>query len=92
MSEKENGPFDSLFLDEIRKIVREEVSATKLNESTEKDHWLTGQEAAAILGGDPKEQIAWLHRHARKLSFAKRISRKKLRFNEAGLRRWISRR
>lgn len=47
---------------------------------------LTVQEAASLLGVTPD----WLYRHADRLPFTKRLSRKALRFSEGGLRRWIA--
>ncbi len=35
--------------------------------------------------------VRWLYDHAHDLSFAKRLSRKCLRFSEAGLRRYLER-
>ncbi len=46
--------------------------------------WLTAVEAAALLRVTPR----WLYRHQKKLPFARQLSRKCLRFSEAGLRRW----
>lgn len=46
--------------------------------------WLTAVEAASLLRVTPR----WLYRHQKKLPFARRLSRKCLRFSEAGLRRW----
>ena len=46
--------------------------------------WLTAAEAAALLRVTPR----WLYRHQKKLPFARRLSRKCIRFSEAGLRRW----
>lgn len=46
--------------------------------------WLTAVEAAALLRVTPR----WLYRHQKKLPFARRLTRKCLRFSEAGLRRW----
>jgi excisionase family DNA binding protein len=48
------------------------------------DHWLTVEEAAERLG----VKARWLYRRADKLPFARRLSRKALRFSEAGLLRW----
>ena len=48
------------------------------------DRWLTAAEAAALLRVTPR----WLYRHQKKLPFARQLSRKCLRFSEAGLRRW----
>lgn len=50
----------------------------------EEDRLLTAKEAAPILG----VKGTWLYRHAKRLPFARRLSRKCLRFSEAGLRRW----
>ena len=52
----------------------------------EEDRLLTPRETAAILGVKPR----WLYTHANKLPFARRLSRKVLRFEEAGLRRWLT--
>jgi predicted DNA-binding transcriptional regulator AlpA len=48
------------------------------------DQFLTAEDAAQILRVSPR----WLYRHANRLPFARRLSRKCLRFSEAGLRRW----
>lgn len=50
------------------------------------DRWLTSDEAACVLRVDRK----WLYRRARSLPFCRRLSRKKLLFSEAGLRRWMA--
>ena len=47
---------------------------------------LTPPEAAALLG----VTVTWLYRHAGRLPFTRRLSRKALRFNETGLRRWLA--
>lgn len=49
------------------------------------DRLLTVDEAAVLLGMAPR----WLYRHASQLPFARHLSRKALRFSEAGLRRWL---
>lgn len=88
MSEPANNLF-GLLLDQIRQIVREEIGAALQNGSghvPEKEGLLTPEEAAEILGQD----VRWLYRHAKELPFTRRISRKNLRFQEAGLRRWIA--
>ena len=55
-------------------------------DSNKDDRLLTAEEAAAILGVTPR----WLYRHAKGLPFAKRISRKCLRFVESGTRKWLA--
>jgi predicted DNA-binding transcriptional regulator AlpA len=52
----------------------------------EPDRLLTAEEAAPVMGVKPR----WLYRHARQLPFARRLSRKALRFSEIGLRRYIA--
>ncbi len=53
-------------------------------EAPEWDRLLTPEEAAQILG----VTVKWLYRHAKRFSFTRRLSRKCLRFSEAGLRKW----
>ena len=52
------------------------------------DRLLTAVEAATVLGVSRR----WLYGHAHGLPFAKHLSRRALRFSEAGLRRWLERR
>jgi hypothetical protein len=86
MNNSSKNPFD-MMLDSIRLIVREEIAAATGNgRHDEPDQLLTPQEAAAILG----QRVRWLYRHAGKLPFTRRISRKNLKFCERGLRAWIS--
>ncbi len=47
---------------------------------------LTVAEAAALLRVSPR----WLYRHAKTLPFARKLSRKVLRFSRAGLARWLA--
>jgi len=82
-------PFDSL-LDQIRLIVREEITAAHADgnnmTTTSSETLLTAAEAAVLMNVKPR----WLYRHGAKLPFTRRISRKNLRFSEAGLRRWLA--
>jgi hypothetical protein len=50
----------------------------------EKDSLLTAEQAAILLNVTPR----WLYRHAKRLPFARKLSRKVLRFSEIGLRKW----
>ena len=54
--------------------------------ATESDRALNAAEAAAMLGVSPQ----WLYRHARLLPFARKLSRKKTVYSEAGIRRWLA--
>jgi predicted DNA-binding transcriptional regulator AlpA len=50
------------------------------------DRLLTPEEAASFLGVTP----SWLIRRAKRLPFARPLSRKVIRFSEAGLQRWAA--
>jgi hypothetical protein len=70
----------------VRDALREELRADASSTGTEQDNLLNSEQAAAIIGVSSR----WLFRHAAKLPFTRRISRKNLRFSEAGLRRWLA--
>jgi len=53
-------------------------------EAPAEDRLLTPEEAAPLLG----VTVTWLYRHAKHLPFARRLSRKCLRFSGVGLRKW----
>jgi hypothetical protein len=55
---------------------------------SEPERLLTPEEAAAIIGGDVSAR--WVLRHTKGLRFRRDLSRKVVRFEEAGLRRWAS--
>jgi excisionase family DNA binding protein len=83
-----NNPFEPFF-EKIREIVREEITSALTNGAdhpVEKDVWLTPEQAAEILHVDK----TWLYWHARRLPFTRKLSRKNIRFNEAGLKRWMA--
>lgn len=78
-----------LSVSELRQIVAEEVRAALQNSAVpmaEKDKLLTPEQAAEMLG----QKVRWLYRHASRLPFTRRLSRKSLRFSENGLRRWVA--
>ena len=50
------------------------------------DRLLDAREAAPILGVTP----SWLYRHAGELPYARRLSRKVLRFSEAGIQQYVA--
>ncbi len=49
---------------------------------------LTPEQALVALGGDVSRK--WLLRHTRRLRFRRNLSRKVVRFEEGGLRRWAA--
>ena len=52
--------------------------------STENEKLLTPEKAAELLS----VKVTWLYRNWQRLPFARKLSRKTLRFSESGLRRW----
>jgi excisionase family DNA binding protein len=50
------------------------------------DRLLTPAEAAAVLS----VPLRWIYRHHNQLPFTRRMSRKRLRFSEAGVQTWIA--
>lgn len=58
----------------------------RVSGEAEGDRLLSVEEAARILNVTAQ----WLYRHAPHLPFARRLSRKALRFSEVGLRRWAA--
>ena len=76
-----------LTVEELRSLIREELAALNARGvNTNKEMLLAPEEAANVIGVNRR----WLYRHAEKLPFTRRISRKNLRVSEAGLRRWIA--
>jgi hypothetical protein len=70
---------------ELRALIAEEIRAALQNcgaPMAEKDKLLTPEQAAEILG----QSVRWVYRHASQWPFARRLSRKCLRFSEKGLR------
>jgi predicted DNA-binding transcriptional regulator AlpA len=53
-----------------------------------RERLLTAQEAMALVGGNVS--LKWIYRHTRGLRFRRDISRKCVRFEESGLRRWLA--
>jgi excisionase family DNA binding protein len=81
------SPFEPFF-EKIREIVRQELKAAlSSNGHVEEKETLLMPEEAAKLIGVKKE---WLYRHAKHLPFCRKLSRKAIRFNEAGLKRWLA--
>jgi predicted DNA-binding transcriptional regulator AlpA len=63
---------------------RSTQSGVSRGEADESHFYLKPEEAARVLG----VSVRWLYRHHRQLPFARKLSRKTLRFSESGLRRW----
>jgi hypothetical protein len=70
----------------LRLVSGREGQGATAKPPTEPDRLLTPEEAAEIMGVSPR----WLRRRAKALPFARRLSRKALRFSETGLRRYLA--
>ncbi len=68
----------------VRLVVPAHNGAPQTAPISDKDKLLTPEEAAELLS----VKISWLYRNWHHLPFARKLSRKALRFNESGLRRW----
>jgi hypothetical protein len=61
-------------------------AAERQDQQHRDDKLLTAAETAGILGVTPR----WLYRHAQRLPFARRLSRKVLRFSEVGAHKYAA--
>jgi len=78
------NPFD-LLLDQIRAVVREEISKAG-NGHSHADKLLTPEETAKLLG----MSVKWLYRNAPKLPFTRKLGRKTLRFSHLGIQKYLA--
>lgn len=67
------------------RLLESTASPPPLDDSSNQDRLMTAEETARILG----VTVRWIYRHAGRLPFTKRLSRKALRFSEFGLRRYV---
>jgi predicted DNA-binding transcriptional regulator AlpA len=86
------GELEALRVGLLARLLTQPTTATSPSDPGEKsatpDRLLRPAEAAALLGVTTR----WLHRHHRTLPFARKLSHRALRFDEAGLHRWLAHR
>ena len=86
------GELEGLRVALLAQLITHSIAATLAAEPDEKsqptDRLLKPAEAAALL----KVTTRWLYRHHRSLPFTRKLSRRLLRFDEAGLHRWLAHR
>src|SRR5215831_5477110 len=86
------GELEGLRVALLAQLITHSVAATLAAKPHEKsqstDRLLKPTEAAALL----KVTTRWLYRHHRSLPFTRKLSRRLLRFDEAGLHRWVAHR
>ena len=76
------------FLEAAEKVViaLEAGPAAKHSVGSDADHLLTAVEVATRFG----RSVAWVYRNSRGWPFTRRISRKTVRFSDAGLTRYLA--
>ena len=84
MSESTPNAF-APFFDEVRKIVREEVTQLA-REASQQDRLLDAEEAARILS----VSVEWLYRNAKRLPFTRKLGHKMLRFSSVGIQKYLA--
>jgi predicted DNA-binding transcriptional regulator AlpA len=86
------GELEALRVGLLVRLLTQPTTAMSPSDPGEKlrtsDRLLHPPEAAALL----KVTTRWLYRHHRTLPFARKLSRRVLRFDEAGLHRWLAHR
>ena len=87
------GELEALRVRLLLRLITQSVAAATLaagpdETSQPTDRLLKPAEAAALL----KVTTRWLYRHHRPLPFTRKLSRRLLRFDEAGLHRWLAHR
>ena len=84
MSEQVQNPF-APFFDEMRRIVREEVTQLA-REASQQDRLLDAEEAARILS----VSVEWLYRNSKRLPFTRKLGHKMLRFSSVGIQKYLA--
>jgi excisionase family DNA binding protein len=70
----------------LAKLTKESLKVAPSQLPPQEDRLLTPQQAAELLG----VTMRWLYRRSGKLPFARRLSRKTLRFSDSGVRRYLA--
>jgi hypothetical protein len=70
----------------LAKLTKDSLKIAPSQGPPQEDRRLTVEEASRLLGVTPR----WLYRNAGRLPYARRLSRKALRFSELGLRRHLA--
>src|SRR5207253_3144163 len=68
--------------------LRSASPVAQVNQSPEEDRLLTAEDVAARFG----RSVAWVYRQAKHWNFTRRITRRTVRFSEAGLQRFLAQR
>jgi predicted DNA-binding transcriptional regulator AlpA len=79
----DSRPVHTLTVGELRQLLRNETA--RVNKPESADEWVGAERAAAIMGVSPE----WIYHNHKKLSFARKVGPKLLRFSLSGLREWM---
>jgi len=83
------GDIEAFRIRLLARFITSHTPATPPDEKSQPtNRLLKPAEAAALMG----VTIRWLYQHHRTLPFARKLSRRVLRFDEVGLHRWLARR
>src|SRR5215467_12549584 len=83
------GDIEAFRIHLLARLITSHTPATPPDEKSQPtDRLLKPTEAALLL----KVTTRWLYRHHRSLPFTRKLSRRLLRFDEAGLHRWLAHR
>jgi len=82
------GDIEAFRIRLLARLITSQTPATPPDEKAQStDRLLDPAQAAALMG----VKIRWLYQHHRTLPFARKLSPRTLRFDEAGLHRWVAR-
>ena len=71
----------------VEDIIRDQKEREEKSQLAQKsEQLLTAKEAAPLLACS----VDWLYRNAKKLTFAKKLGPKNLRFSKSGLEKWLA--
>jgi predicted DNA-binding transcriptional regulator AlpA len=83
------GDIEAFRIRLLARLITSQTPTTPTDETAQPtDRLLDPAQAAALMG----VKIRWLYQHHRTLPFARKLSRRALRFDEAGLHRWLAHR
>ena len=81
----DSTPAFTLTVEQLRELIREEIQRAGTSHQ-EADRLLDIKEAAKLISMSED----WLYRHSKQLPFARKVGRKRLRFSEQGIVKWMA--
>src|SRR5262249_1652998 len=81
----DSTPAFTLTVEQLRELIREEIQRAGTSHQ-KADRLLDIKEAAKLISMSED----WLYRHSKQLPFARKVGRKRLRFSEQGIVKWMA--